>query len=328
MNGRTHRIVVLFGLAVACAVALAGGAQAATQPDDRGGLIGVGATQADVDLACRARACRSCVTQHPLPCRTCSNGRSFAGVATSCAPTTGAACAAPAALRSRRRSPRQSILPWLERCAVRRGRRARPRPAWRRGAGGGACPAAPPDRSSSSVHGRVCERGAPCTAYALKSPSRSTRFSLTRPLRTVEQGAPRSVHGTTVLDAAMAQTEPGSEHMTPQTKRLQFRRRRPISIRSGVRRWLRSAPGWRGGAPRWAPPPGRSLWAGSPRNCSTSPHGHTFCSAAATRLSRSGSRSSAHNASASWSMRCEPVATHRCGSAPSRCSPSAESRLP
>ena len=49
MNGRTHRIVVLFGLAVACAVALAGGAQAATRPDDRGGSIGVGATQADVD---------------------------------------------------------------------------------------------------------------------------------------------------------------------------------------------------------------------------------------------------------------------------------------
>ena len=46
MNARTHRIVVLFGLAVPCAVALAGGAQAATRPDDRGGSIGVGATQA------------------------------------------------------------------------------------------------------------------------------------------------------------------------------------------------------------------------------------------------------------------------------------------
>ena len=57
MNARTHRIVVLFGLAVACAVALAGGAQAATRPDDRGGSIGVGATQADVDLrAALARA--------------------------------------------------------------------------------------------------------------------------------------------------------------------------------------------------------------------------------------------------------------------------------
>jgi hypothetical protein len=48
MNARTHRIVVLFGLAVPCAVALAGGAQAATRPDDRGGSIGVGATQAVV----------------------------------------------------------------------------------------------------------------------------------------------------------------------------------------------------------------------------------------------------------------------------------------
>ena len=34
------------------------------------------------------------------------------------------------------------------------------------------------------------------------------------------------------------------------------------------------------------------------------------------------------HASASWSVRCKPVATHRCGSARSRCSPSAESRLP
>ena len=50
MNARTHRIVVPFGLAVACAVALAGGAQAATRPDDRGGPIGVGATQAVVAM--------------------------------------------------------------------------------------------------------------------------------------------------------------------------------------------------------------------------------------------------------------------------------------
>src|SRR6478735_6813487 len=57
MNARTHRIVVLFGLAVACAVALAGGAQAATRPNDRGGSIGIGATQADVELrAALARA--------------------------------------------------------------------------------------------------------------------------------------------------------------------------------------------------------------------------------------------------------------------------------
>ena len=50
MNARTHRIVVPFGLAVPCAVALAGGAQAATRPDDRGGSIGVGATQAVVAM--------------------------------------------------------------------------------------------------------------------------------------------------------------------------------------------------------------------------------------------------------------------------------------
>ena len=57
MNARTHRIVVLFGLAVACAVVLVGGAQSATRPDERGGSIGVGATQADVELrAALARA--------------------------------------------------------------------------------------------------------------------------------------------------------------------------------------------------------------------------------------------------------------------------------
>src|SRR6478672_9953032 len=38
---------------------------------------------------------------------------------------------------------------------------------------------------------------------------------------------------------------------TLRTKRLQPRRRRPISISCDVRRWLRSAPGWRGGAPHW-----------------------------------------------------------------------------
>ena len=68
MNGRTHRIVVLFGLAVACAVALAGGAQAANRPDDRGGSIGVGATQADVDLrAALARAELRNAASAPMP---------------------------------------------------------------------------------------------------------------------------------------------------------------------------------------------------------------------------------------------------------------------
>jgi hypothetical protein len=50
MNARTHRIVVLFGLAIAGAVALSGGAQAAPRPEDRSGPIAVGATQADVEL--------------------------------------------------------------------------------------------------------------------------------------------------------------------------------------------------------------------------------------------------------------------------------------
>ena len=80
----------------------------------------------------------------PLPRPTCSNGRSCARVATSCAPTTEQARVVPAALRSRRRSPRPSRLPWLGRCALRRGRRAWHRPAWRRGRDH-AVPAAPPD---------------------------------------------------------------------------------------------------------------------------------------------------------------------------------------
>jgi len=137
--------------------------------------------------------------------------------------------------------------------------------------------------------------------------------------------------GLTVLDAAMTQPQPGF--------RAHRRRRRSASTsdvavrsRSGAAhvRWLRSAP-WVGVVAHRAGrhPPGHSLWAGSPRNCSMSLHGRTFCSAAATRRSRSGSRSSAHNGSASsWSMPCEPVATYRSDSAPSRCSPSAESRLP
>ena len=53
--------------------------------------------------------------------------------------------------------------------------------------------------------------------------------------------------------------QPGSEHTDPQTMALQFRRRRPISIRCGVRRCLRSARGWPGGAPRSAPAPGARI---------------------------------------------------------------------
>ncbi len=115
--------------------------------------------------------------------------------------------------------------------------------------------------------------------------------------------------GRTVLDAAMAQPPPVSEHADAADEAPQVPTSPSDLIRHGARRWLQSAHGWRGGAPRWVRPPGPSLWAGSPRNCSTSPRGHTFCSAAATRLSRSGCRSSAHNASASWSKRCEPAAT-------------------
>ena len=42
---KAHRMRVTFGLAIASAVVLAASAQAATRPDDRGGMLGVGATQ-------------------------------------------------------------------------------------------------------------------------------------------------------------------------------------------------------------------------------------------------------------------------------------------
>jgi hypothetical protein len=46
MKAKAHRIVGLVGAGLATAVVLAGSAQAADRPDDRGGLLGVGAAQA------------------------------------------------------------------------------------------------------------------------------------------------------------------------------------------------------------------------------------------------------------------------------------------
>ena len=148
MNGRTHRIVVLFGLAVACAVALAGGAQAATRPDDRGGSIGVGATRADVDLrAALARAELRNAASAPMPDvferAVVRESRNLVR------PDDRAGVPAPAALRSRRRSPRQSRTP------VAGAMRSSARPpclassCWRRGRNH-AVPAAPPDPALSS----------------------------------------------------------------------------------------------------------------------------------------------------------------------------------
>ena len=64
----------------------------------------------------------------------------------------------------------------------------------------------------------------------------------------------------------------------------------------------------RGGARLWAPPQGRSPWAGSLPSSSTSPPGHTFCSAAATPLLRSASRSSAHAANVTLEQALRTVA--------------------
>ncbi len=71
--------------------------------------------------------------------------------------------------------------------------------------------------------------------------------------------------------------------VTPHANRPRFRRRRPISIRRGARRWPPSAPGWRGGAPRWQPASARSAVGRLARSCSTSLPGRTCCSAAVTR---------------------------------------------
>jgi hypothetical protein len=45
MKAKAHRMLGTLGLALAGAAVLAGGAQAAERPDDRGGLIGVGGAQ-------------------------------------------------------------------------------------------------------------------------------------------------------------------------------------------------------------------------------------------------------------------------------------------
>jgi hypothetical protein len=45
MKAAAHRILGILGMALAGAALFAGGVQAAERPDDRGGLIGVGATQ-------------------------------------------------------------------------------------------------------------------------------------------------------------------------------------------------------------------------------------------------------------------------------------------
>ena len=42
---KAHRMLVPLGMALASAVVLAAGVQAAARPDDRGGMLGVGATQ-------------------------------------------------------------------------------------------------------------------------------------------------------------------------------------------------------------------------------------------------------------------------------------------
>ena len=47
---KAQRMRVTFGLAVASAAVLAVGAQSATRPDDRGGMLGVGATQVVVTV--------------------------------------------------------------------------------------------------------------------------------------------------------------------------------------------------------------------------------------------------------------------------------------
>ena len=46
MKARAHQFMAVLGTALAGAVLLAGGAQAAERPDDRAGMIGVGAAQA------------------------------------------------------------------------------------------------------------------------------------------------------------------------------------------------------------------------------------------------------------------------------------------
>ena len=117
------------------------------------------------------------------------------------------------------------------------------------------------------------------------------------------------------------QAQPGSEHTDAadaappaptSPSDLDQQRRTSMAAERTWLAWWRTALGATAGALAV----GR-LRPATARRC---PMAVTLCrSAAATRLSRSGSRSSAHNANARWSMRCGPMATYRSGSAPSRC---------
>ena len=94
----------------------------------------------------------------------------------------------------------------------------------------------------------------------------------------------------TVLDAAMAQSQPprpddaDAAHRPPPvpTSASELDQARRTSM-AAERTWLAW---WRTSLAASA---ARSLSAGSPRSCLTLPHGRTCCSAAGTRLLRSGS---------------------------------------
>src|SRR5262249_19813044 len=76
--------------------------------------------------------------------------------------------------------------------------------------------------------------------------------------------------GPTVLDAAMTQSGPGSEHTDDEdeardsTSASDLDQERRTSM-AAERTWRR------GGAPRWVPPPARSQWDGSPQTARRRP---------------------------------------------------------
>ena len=163
MNARTHRIVVPFGLAVACAVALAGGAQA-SHPTGRPGRPDRGRRNASRRRHARrvrtggpARESRPRAPQrqgrHAWP-RQHRGLHSHARRVRTGGPARESRPRAPRRPSRHAWSRQRSVLvddrhvrrrlPWLGRCALRRGRRAWHRPAWRRGRDH-AVPTAPSD---------------------------------------------------------------------------------------------------------------------------------------------------------------------------------------
>jgi hypothetical protein len=121
-----------------------------------------------------------------------------------------------------------------------------------------------------------------------------------------------TVHRMNLLDAAMTQPQPGSEQtdsadeappVQTSPSDLDQERRTSMAAERTWLAWWRTALGATAGALAVGRFAAKLLGVG--------PWPYILLGCGYARRSRSDSRSSAHNASASWRMRCEPAATHR-----------------